>query len=93
MNMVHKDEFLDLRAETGNLQTALHEVRLFKENIGQSQVDDHYQVVKNAHFIQEMQHSMENIRRDLEKCVEKQGHKLDLEVFEEELELMRIQMN
>ena len=65
---------------------------MFKENIGQSQVDDHYQVVKNSHFIQEMQHLMDNMKRDLEKCIEKQGHKLDLDIFEEEVELLRIQI-
>ena len=36
---------------------------------------------------------MENFKRDLEKCIEKSGNKLDLDVFEEEVELLRIAIN
>lgn len=39
---VHKDEFLDLRAETGDLMTGLNELKVFRARIEQSQVDDHY---------------------------------------------------
>ena len=41
-NTVHKDEFLDVRAEVGNLLTFRNEISLFKTDIDQRVVDDHY---------------------------------------------------
>lgn len=51
VNMVHKDEFLDLRAETGEMLSKVNELNNFKERVEQNVVDDHYQVIKNQHQI------------------------------------------
>lgn len=39
---VHKEEFLDLRAETGDVLSSVNELQVFKISIEQGQVEDHY---------------------------------------------------
>ena len=51
VNMVHRDEFLDMRAEVGNLLESVNDLSLFKKTADQRIVDDHYQMVKNTHLI------------------------------------------
>ena len=53
VSMVHKDEFMDLRAETGIMQHQMNELNVFKESIGQQSIDDHLNLIKNTHTIHE----------------------------------------
>ena len=42
VDMVHKDEFLDLRAETGGILSTINTLTVFKTDQEQKQVSDHY---------------------------------------------------
>ena len=42
INMVHKDDFLDLKAESGNLLKNVHDLNVFQQKQEVKQTDDHY---------------------------------------------------
>ena len=46
MSMVHRDEFMDVRAETGTLLTQINELKVFKTKTEQRCVDDHYMLIE-----------------------------------------------
>ena len=43
---VHKEEFLDLKAETGNIVERMEEFNVFKSDTSQKVTDDHYKVIQ-----------------------------------------------
>ena len=53
MNVVHKEEFLDLKAETGTLLSQINELNVFKTSTSGSLTDDHYKLIKTEHDTQE----------------------------------------
>ena len=62
VSMVHKDEFMDMRAESGLMQRQLNELKIFRETIEQRSHNDHYTIIKNTHTTQENQLSLENLQ-------------------------------
>ena len=85
---VHKEEFLDLRAETGDLITSVNELKVFKVGSEQSQIDDHYQMVHNRHSIAEIKLTLESLQQDTKTFSHQIQGKLDIETFDEEMGAM-----
>lgn len=85
MHCVHKDEFLDHRAETAEMFHSINELKIFKTKIEQNYIDSHYVEVKNTHLIDEMTATMEKLKLDCEKALKISNLKLDIETFDEEI--------
>jgi len=43
--MIHRDEFNDLRAETGSLLSTVNELNIWKKDATQRMTDDHYSII------------------------------------------------
>ena len=93
VNMVHKDEFLDLRAETGDILTSLQNNNVKFEQMQQQQTDDHYGMVANTQRNEDMLVMIEQMKADLTKLEMKVSQKLDIELFDEEIQIMRGAVN
>jgi len=61
---VHKDEFLDHRAETGQMQHSINELKVFRTKFEESFTDTHYVGVKNTHLIDELTTTVEQLKLD-----------------------------
>ncbi len=54
VNMVHKEEFLDLKAESGELLSHVNELKVFRKSAEDKMTEDHYQIIKNTHIVEEV---------------------------------------
>ena len=85
-NMVHRDEFLDLKAETGEVISEVHELCVFKESFDKKQRDDHFKLMEGLETLSRLNDSYEHSMIDFDKAKAKIETKLDIEIFDEELE-------
>ena len=67
INSVHKEEFLDLKAETGDIVSKVNELNVFKQSANQKITDDHYKLIQVEHIQQENTHSVEQHKAEMEK--------------------------
>ena len=84
--MVHRDEFLDLKAETGEVISEVHELCVFKESFDKKQRDDHFKLIEGLETLSRLNDSYEHSMIDFDKAKAKIETKLDIEIFDEELE-------
>ena len=89
MSMVHRDEFTDMRAEFGQLFKQMNDMKVFREKIDQQVTDDHFLLIKTDHGLQEAEATLEKLQIDVANAVKGVQHKLDADVFDEEIEQIR----
>lgn len=84
-SMIHRDEFNDLRAETGSLLSTVNELNIWKKDATQKMTDDHYSIIQNVHSCQELKITQTEQQLELKKALDRQKHLIDAELFEEEI--------
>ena len=89
MKQVSKVEFESLQSTTDKLGEHLKKLERFREEIAQKVCDDHYENVKQAQKINDIEIAFEMHNKDIGKIQIYLDRKVDSEVLEEELEELR----
>ena len=84
-SQIHRDEFNDLRAETGSLLSTVNELSIWKKDAMQKMTDDHYTIIQNSHTSQEIKIAQTEQQLELKKALDRQNTLIDAELFEEEI--------
>ena len=87
--MVHRDEFTDMRAEFGQLFKTMNDMKVFRERIEQSTTDDHFMLLKTDHKLQEAESQMDQLKIEMKQAIANLKHKLDQDIFDDEIEQIR----
>lgn len=65
VSMVHRDEFMGMRAETGTLQKQLNDLKEFRQKIESQCIDDHFKIINKEHALQEHGIRMDHLSCEL----------------------------
>ena len=92
MSMVHRDEFMDVRAETGTLFKQVNELKVFRSSTEQRSVDDHYKLYELEHFYLTQKAEFEQSKLAIHDTKVKLKYKLDMDIYEEDMNDIRDQI-